>query len=112
MKKKKNQKQATRHGASAWFSIFPESLPMPSAPKPRIQKCQTDRPGHPFEGDRHWSSSTDTEMFIQHLVKLIQNAVYRNKARLAASCLLTAKEKQHPMHLGTLGDVLLMAVFA
>lgn len=51
-------------------------------------------------------------MFIQHLVKLIRNALSRNKARLAASSLQTAKEKRHPMHLGTLGDVLLMAVFA
>lgn len=109
---RKRENQATRHRASAWLSIFPESLPMRSAPKPRMQKCQTGRPGHPFERDRHWSSSTDTEMFIQHLVKLIQNAFYRNKARLAVSCLLTAKEKRHPMHLGTLGDVLLMAVFA
>lgn len=68
---RKGENQATRHGASAWLSIFPESLPMPSAPKSRTPKCQTGRPGHPFEGDRHWSSSTDLEMLIQHLVKLI-----------------------------------------
>lgn len=28
------------------------------------------------------------------------------------SSLQTAKEKRHPVHLGTFGDVLLMAVFA
>lgn len=32
------ENQATRYGASAWLSLFLESLPTPPAPKPRTQK--------------------------------------------------------------------------
>lgn len=54
---------------------------------------------------KYWNSCTDAQTFLHHLVKLICNALYRNKARSVASRKQSSnskEEKKHPVHLGTL----------
>jgi len=68
-----------------------------------------------FWKGKYWNSHTDAQAFLQHLVKLICNTLYRNKARLVASRKQSSnskEQKKHPTQLETFGDVLQMALFA
>lgn len=80
--------QATRFG-TAWPNLFPDSLPRSSASKPRPQKAQTARKTlgclRLYLRGKYWNSCTAAQTFIQRLVKLTWNTLYRNKARSLAS---------------------------